>query len=196
MKKKNKWEDHYTIKARKEGYPARSVYKLMEIQNKFKIIKKNSKVIDLGCCPGSWLMYSLQLVKNPDNIIGIDIQKCINEQFSKVKIIQADVNDFDAIKDNISIIKFDVVLSDMAPDTIGMKSIDAYKSFELCNSALKIANDHLKKNGNFVCKNFFGEDSQTFFKSVKQNFKKFKLFKPQSIRKGSNEIYAVGLGKL
>lgn len=189
------WEDHYTRKARKDKYPARSVFKLKEIQNKTNLIKKGFSVLDLGCSPGSWLMYA-SLLSGPDgNVVGVDL-KPLNLSFpSNVRVFQADIL---FLPDEISEAmgkEFDVVLSDMAPSTTGSRTVDAARSFELCEAALKIAEDRLLPGGSFVCKIFQGEDFALFINRVKAVFCSHKIFKPQSSRKASREIYVIGLNK-
>ncbi len=189
------WEDHYTRKARKDQYPARSVFKLQEIQKKTNLIRKGDSVLDLGCCPGSWLMYAASLSGPSGSVVGIDL-KPLNFSFpSNVRIFQADILSLpDEISDAIGH-EFNVVLSDMAPSTTGSKTVDAARSFELCKAALNIAHNRLLPGGSFVCKVFQGEDFNPFITLVKTVFISHKIFKPQSSRKASREIYVIGLNK-
>ena len=192
---KNQWEDHLTRKARSENYPARSVYKLEEIQNRFKVIKKNDQVLDLGCAPGSWLLYAAKQVGKGGAVSGIDLKQIDIKLPQNVLVIQDDILNLDdkvfLNKDK----KFNIVLSDMAPATTGRKDVDALRSFELCNMALKVADDFLTANGNFVCKIFQGDDFNSFKKNVKSRFKECKIFKPKSCRKQSKEIYIIATGR-
>lgn len=193
--KANKWEDHYSRLAKKENYPARSVYKLQEIQSRYKLIKKGGRVLDLGCYPGSWTVYASSLVGEKGIVVGIDLKKLETNIPSNVIAYQADILDMDdkillsAGKD------FDVVISDMAPATTGSKNVDAARSYDLCIAALDIANNVLLHNGSFLCKIFQGEDFNNFLEMVKAAFNTYKIFKPQSSRKSSKEIYIIGLGK-
>jgi len=194
-KNKNQWEDHLTKKAKSENYPARSVYKLEEIQNKFKIIQKNDNVLDLGCAPGSWLLYAAKQTGKKGMVYGIDLKENDIKLPLNIIVIQDNIlnlknSDF-LNKDK----KFNVVLSDMAPATTGRKDVDTLRSFELCNMALKIADDFLIENGNFICKIFQGNDFNSFQQKVKSRFKICKIFKPESCRKHSKEIYIIGKGK-
>lgn len=193
--KHNKWEDHYSRRAKKEHFPARSVYKLEEIQQKYKLIKKGDKILDLGCFPGSWLLYAAKLTGDKGHVVGIDIKPVTITVPPHVKICTADlfkVDDewFKSIGKN-----FNTVLSDMAPATTGNKNVDATKSFNLCEAALSIAQHILIPGGTFVCKIFQGEDFKKFLDQVRIHFNKYKIFKPQSSRKASREIYIIGLGK-
>ena len=191
---KNRWSDHYTQRANREKYPARSVYKLNEIQQKFRLIKKNDKVLDLGCFPGSWLLYAAELTQHHGRVVGIDLKSVEIKLPPHVKtytgdILSLDDNFFDRVG-----FHFNVVLSDMAPATSGQKRVDAARSFELCRAALSIAQEVLLPGGSFACKIFQGEDFKEFVAAVRDSFKKQKIFKPQSSRKASKEIFIVGMG--
>lgn len=192
---KNQWEDHLTRRAKSENYPARSVYKLEEIQNRFRVIKRNDKVIDLGCSPGSWLLYAAKEVKDQGRVFGIDLKQINIDLPQNVSAIQDDILNLNNWSFLDEIIKFNVVLSDMAPATTGRKDVDALRSFELCRMALKVADDFLTTDGNFVCKIFQGNDFNSFQKNVKSKFKSCKIFKPESCRKQSKEIYIIAKGK-
>lgn len=189
----NRWSDHYTQKARQEDYPARSVYKLQEIQQKFRILKKGHSVLDLGCAPGSWLKYAAGIVGAGGVLIGIDRTPVTISLPSWVRTIAGDITDSQTLAAVDAL--FHVVLSDMAPSTTGQKSVDAARSIELCRIALGIAKDRLLPGGVFVCKIFQGEDFGSFVQEVKTLFGKNHLFKPQSCRKASKEIYVIGIGK-
>ena len=193
--KKNPWEDHYTQKARKDHFPARSVFKLQEIQQKVNLIQKGNSVLDLGCSPGSWLMLAATLTGPTGSVVGIDLKPVTVSVPSHVRVFIADML---ALPDEISEAigrDFHVVISDMAPSTTGNKSIDAARSFELCQAALSTALNRLLPGGSFVCKIFQGEDSEAFIQQIKSRFNKHRIFKPQSSRKASREIYIIGLNK-
>lgn len=193
--KANKWEDHYSRLARKENFPARSVYKLQEIQERFKLIKKGDRVLDLGCSPGSWTLYASDLAGEKGLIAGIDLKKVDIKVPSNVRIYNCDVLELD---DELlaSIGKdFNVVISDMAPSTTGDKSGDAARSYELCVAAFNIAKKLLLPGGSFLCKIFQGGDFKKFSEMVRAEFNSLKIFKPQSSRKASKEIYIIGSGK-
>ncbi len=199
-KAKNKYQtDHYAQKAKKENYPARSVYKLKEIQQKFKLIKKGDKVLDLGCAPGSWTKFAAEIAGKEGRVIGVDLKK-VSEQFpANTHVIIGDVIEL-AQKDKENLaetigIGFHVVLSDMAPATTGHKEVDAARSYDLCSAALAIAQTGLEPAGCFVCKIFQGGDFEKFKDAVCSSFDRHKIFKPQSCRKESKEIYIIGLGK-
>ena len=197
--KHNRWEDHYSRRAKKEQFPARSVYKLKEIQRKYKIIKKGDRILDLGCFPGSWLLYAADLTGEKGEIVGIDLKPLSKSVLSKVPSnVRIYTGDVLSIDDELirSVGKdFNIVMSDMAPDTTGNKNVDAARSFNLCQAALRIAKDLLVDGGSFICKIFQGEDFKEFIDSIKLSFNKHKIFKPQSSRKLSKEIYVIGFEK-
>jgi 23S rRNA (uridine2552-2'-O)-methyltransferase len=194
-KKHSQWQDHYTKRAKKERFPARSVYKLQEIQKKYNIIKKGYNVLDLGCAPGSWLLYSADLTGNTGRVIGIDIVPVTINIPHHVRVHTKDIllMDDDFFKSLGT--DFNVVMSDMAPSTTGNKFVDSIRSFDLCRMALSIAQITLTRGGSFICKIFQGEDFKTFVDSVRSVFKNHKIFKPKSSRKASKEIYVIGFGK-
>ncbi|MBW2603426.1 MAG: RlmE family RNA methyltransferase [Deltaproteobacteria bacterium] len=194
-KKNNQWQDHYTQRAKKERFPARSVYKLDEIQKKYNLIKKGTNVLDLGCTPGSWLLYSANLTGKTGQVIGIDLVPVTVNVPPHVRVYTGDIllMDDDFFKSLGT--DFNVVISDMAPSTTGNKFVDSTRSFDLCTAALAIAQMTLTTGGSFVCKIFQGEDFKTFIDKVRSNFKNHKIFKPKSSRKASKEIYVIGFGK-
>jgi len=190
-KKKNQWQDHYTRRAKKEHFPARSVYKLQEIQQKHQLIKKGHRVLDLGCAPGSWLLYAAKLTGDRGRVIGIDLKPVKGRLPDHADIITGDAFNLDTETLGVD---FNVVLSDMAPATTGHKAVDGARSYNLCETALGIAQNVLLPGGSFVCKIFQGPDFNNFTDIVKAGFKELKIFKPRSSRKASREIFIIGLG--
>jgi 23S rRNA (uridine2552-2'-O)-methyltransferase len=193
--KHNRWEDHYSQRAKKERFPARSVYKLKEIQKKYRLIKKGNKILDLGCAPGSWLLYAADLTGNTGQVIGIDLVPVKIQVPAHVKIMTGDILSMDDGFFSTLGQDVDVVMSDMAPSTTGNRFVDTARSYNLCQMALTVAQSTLKPGGSFVCKIFQGEDFKEFSDSVKAVFNRHKIFKPQSTRKASKEIYIIGFGK-
>jgi 23S rRNA (uridine2552-2'-O)-methyltransferase len=190
-RKRNTWQDHYARRAKKDRYPARSVYKLEEIQQKHRLIKKGDKILDLGCSPGSWLLYAAKLTGDRGRVVGIDLKPVKIQAGPSIEIINGDVLALDpgALGND-----FNVVLSDMAPATTGHKAVDAARSAGLCEAALAIAQRVLRPGGSFVCKIFQGPDFNQFVDSVRAGFDSQKIFKPKSSRKASKEIFVIGLG--
>ncbi len=194
--RRKEWDqDHYTQKARKDNYPARSVYKLQEIQQKFTLIKKGDNVLDLGCAPGSWLIYAAETTGAKGSAFGIDLKEVTEGLPSNATAFEGDILNLDTSVAEVMGKDFNVVLSDMAPATTGMKDVDAMRSFELCSMALSVAIERLAPGGNFVCKIFQGGAFNEFTGLVKTVFNKQKIFKPESCRKQSREIFIIGLGK-
>jgi len=193
--KHNRWRDYYARRAKKEKFPARSVYKLKEMQQKYNLIKKGDKVMDLGCAPGAWLLYAANLTGNKGEVVGIDLKPVSERVPSHVRVYRGDILSMDDELFKLTGKDFNVVLSDMAPATTGSKHVDSARSFNLCRAALSIAQETLVSGGSFVCKIFHGEDFKNFSDSVKQRFNRHKIFKPQSSRKASKEIYIIGFGK-
>ncbi len=198
--KKFIYQDYYFKKAKQEGFKARSAFKLDEIQNKFHLFDKETKtILDIGCAPGSWIQYAVhQMKKNKITnfkIIGFDLKE-VHLNIANVKTYIADVTDEKKIKHILkenNIEKVDLIQSDMAPNTIGIKEIDAIRLFELINSIKRIFTNLLKPNGKFVIKVFMWPWFEEFIKEMKMEFggKHIKTLKPQSTRKESKEIYIV-----
>ena len=193
--KSHRWHDSFTIRARKEGYPARSVYKLQEIQRSFRVLKKGGAVLDLGCFPGSWLLYASKMVGDRGRVLGVDITPLSLQLPANARFLQ-----HDALAMNPSFLEtlggpFDAVLSDMAPSSTGTKFVDAHRSLQLSEAALAIASRVLKAKGTFVCKAFHGPDFKGFSDQAKTLFRRVAHVRPESTRKASKEIYVVGLGK-
>jgi len=190
MYRKDKKQEFFTIKARKEGFPARSIYKLEEIDERFKIFKIGDRVLDLGCSPGSWLIYISRKVGVTGKVIGLDNQELSIKPGINTVFIKEDVRNYQA-HDLDQKGKFNSVVSDLAPSTSGVKSLDAGRSLELCRVAFEIAKKYLIPEGNFVCKIFEGEESNEFIKEVGKNFKTIKRLRPRAVIKGSREFYIV-----
>ncbi len=195
-KKHQRWADHYSEQAKKERYPARSVYKLKQAQRKFRLIRKDDQVLDLGCSPGSWLLYAAELTGKHGKVLGIDLKPVTIKIPSQAETLKADILTIDRawIENENLANRFNVVLSDMAPATTGNKALDAARSFQLCQAALSIAEMVLKPGGSFICKIFQGEEFKEFSDTVRSRFKRHKIFKPHSSRKGSKEIFILGMG--
>lgn len=190
-----KIKDHFYYRAKKENYPARSVYKLGEIDNKYHILKAGYKVLDLGCSPGSWAKYCSEKVGEKGLVVGIDKQEVKisgmgNARFFKEDIFKLDIESIKKIS-----LSFDLVLSDMAPSTTGIRDVDQARSLELAKQAFFIAQQLLKPHGHFVCKIFQGQDVKSFIEQIKPSFEFVKTAKPESSRSESFEIFIVALNK-
>ena len=186
-----KKKDFYHQKAKKEGFVARSAYKLQEIQTKFKLIKRGDKILDLGCAPGAWVQVTLPLVGEKGIVVGVDIEK-VEMKFPNFRFIHGDAF---KLKPEDFEFPFDIVLSDMAPKTSGVKVRDQARSVELCELALDVASKVLKPNGAMVMKLFEGEDAQALRKVIETRFHTLKMFRPQSTRSASVEVYLIASEK-
>ena len=193
--KPDPWHDYYAERALKEGYPARSVYKLEEIQKRFKVLKRNSRVLDLGCSPGSWLLFASDIVGNRGQVVGVDINPLTIPLPPNARFVRGDVLAWEESFIEAVGTGFRAVLSDTAPSTTGSKSVDAQRSLALGEAALAIADRVLRKGGNFVCKVFQGPDLNAFSSGLKRSFRRVAHFKPKSSRKASKEIYIVCIGR-
>ena len=182
--------DIYVRKSHVDGYRARSVYKLIEIEEKFKIFKNGISVIDLGASPGSWSQYVAKVVKS-GRIVSIDLKDI--EEIENIIQIKGDFTTKDS-KEKIKGCfrsKVDVVLSDMAVNTTGIKDIDAIYTGELCKEAMLFAKDILITEGKFVAKIFLGSSFNEIVALGKTIFKEVKVFKPKSSRKESKESFII-----
>lgn len=190
-------KDHYFKKAKQNNFAARSVFKLEEIDQKFKIIKPQQMILDLGASPGSWSQYCSQKIGPEGRILGVDL-KPVTVRLSNAIFIQADLRDLNLeniFKEHGFNSPFDLVISDMAPNTTGIRMTDQARSFDLCQLAFDISRLFLKKNGHFVCKLFHSADFTKLKDLIKNDFQQFHAVKPDSTRKISKEIFLVGLKK-
>ena len=182
--------DIYVRKSHVDGYRARSAYKLIEIEEKFKIFKNGISVIDLGASPGSWSQYVAKKVKS-GRLISVDL-KDMEEIENSIQI----KGDFTEIETKEKIkgyfrSKIDIVLSDMAVNTTGIKDIDAIHTGELCKEAMFFSKNILVKEGRFVAKIFLGTSFNEIVALAKTIFKEVKVFKPKSSRKESKESFII-----
>ncbi len=190
-------KDHYFKKAKEQNFAARSVFKLEEIDQKFKILKPKQTVLDLGASPGSWSQYCSQKIGKEGRILGVDL-KPVTARLANATFIQADLRDLEIEKVFTEYgfkPPFDLVISDMAPNTTGIRMTDQARSYDLCVLALDLARKFLKKDGHFICKLFHSDDFTTLRDQIKTEFHRFEAVKPDSTRKISKEIFLVGLKK-
>ena len=183
-------KDIYVRQSKVDGYRARSAYKLIEIDEKFKIFKGDMFVIDIGAAPGSWSQYVSKVVKN-GKLISIDLKEM--DEIKNTTFIKGDFTD-ENIKNKIKNFlnkKPDVIISDMAVNTTGIKDLDSLQTGELCKEAIYFAKDVLSKNGFFVSKIFMGSSFNEIVALSKKTFKEVKVFKPKSSRKDSKESFII-----
>ena len=182
--------DIYVRKSKLEGYRSRAIYKLKEIDDKFKIIRNGIKVVDLGSAPGSWSQYLSEKSKN-SKILSIDLK-----DIEKINNVTHLVGDFLDENNQTEISNFfkekiDLVVSDMAVNTTGNKNLDAITTGELSIRAMEFSIKNIKKNGSFVSKIFMGSTFNEIVENCKKNFKEVKVYKPPSSRKDSKESFII-----
>lgn len=192
-------KDGRTREAQKRGYPARSVFKLQEIDRRFRLLRRGATVLDLGCAPGSWSMFAAEQVGRGGRVIGIDLQPCRVPTRPGLILVQGDADELD--EERLSELgegrcpPFDVVLSDMAPRTTGIRSADHAASMELCELALRAATTWLRPGGALAVKAFEGPDLKAFEGEVRAAFSSVKRLKPRGTRARSVELFLIGLGR-
>ncbi|MCJ7570708.1 MAG: RlmE family RNA methyltransferase [Candidatus Thermoplasmatota archaeon] len=187
-----KKHEHYYKQAKQTGYRARSAFKLLQINNKFKIIKKDDVVIDLGAAPGGWSQVAKKIVAENGTVVGIDLSSI--KAIEGIIFLRGDMAQEESITRLRQVIadkEVDVIISDMSPNISGNYSVDQARSVFLCEQALKTANILLKKNGNFICKIFEGEDLKDLLEKIKSMFITVKQFNPPASRKTSSEVYII-----
>lgn len=201
-KSSNKWlreheEDEYVLQARRDNYRSRAVYKLIQIDEKEKLLKPGLTVIELGAAPGSWTQYVVERLRGTGSVIASDILPM--DSFADVNFIQGDFNDqqvLDEIADALGKgkagkVKADLVLSDMAPNLSGVSSSDQARAMGLAELAHELAREFLQPGGSFVTKLFQGEGFDDYVKVVRRDFEKLTIRKPDASRGRSREVFAV-----
>ncbi len=189
--------DHYSIQAQREGYPARSVYKLKEIDEKFHIIKKGDNILDIGASPGSWTLYVCRKLKGTGIITAVDLKDlgrgvgCSNLKFYKDDAFSENFQ-----KTAVRTGPFDTVISDAAPSTTGNRTVDTGRSYNLAEDVLNFALKNLKPRGSLVIKIFQGGDEHQLLDIIKKEFKTGRILKPKACRKESFEVFLIGTGRL
>ena len=184
-------KDRFTRRARKEGYRARSVYKLFSLNARHRIIRRGSTVLDLGAAPGSWMEAARKM--GAGRIVGVDLEPI--REMEGATFLRGDVTEEEMLRRIEAMgLAFDVVLSDLAPNTTGIKHVDQARSTGLSEAALEIATRSLRPGGDFVCKIFQGPDTNRFLQQVRRRFRFVKTTKPEASKKRSKEIYVVAKG--
>ena len=203
----NKWKDHYSKEARKLGYRARSAFKLLEIQQKYKILRKGCRVLELGSAPGGWTQVICDLVLPGGDVLCVDIQNmkpipgaefvCADFKdlvFDDSEVQKDDENTPDNDKPSMPSkkllhSKFDLVLSDMAPNTTGDAFVDQHSSLNMLKESWDLCSKALKKGGGFLSKCFQSQEMHEFIKILKKSFSTAKIIKPKSSKSKSFELY-------
>jgi 23S rRNA (uridine2552-2'-O)-methyltransferase len=185
--------DAFFQRARREGFAARSVYKLEEIDRALRLLRAGDRVLDLGCRPGSWLQYAVRAVGSHGQVVGIDRQP-LPQPVAGARALVGDVYTVTDAELLGELAAFDVVLSDMAPDTIGVRSADQARSAALFEEALGRAERLLAPGGSFLGKIFQGPDVTPLRRRMGERFSTVKPWKPEGSRASSPELYLVGKG--
>lgn len=190
--------DAFYFAAKKAGYAARSVFKLDEIDKDFKLLRAGDVVLDLGCSPGSWVQYTCDKIGPKGIIVGVDLLPLKVSAACTLNFVKADIFEVpsDTLLAAIAPNKgFNVLLSDMAPNTSGIKSVDQDRSLGLCERALEIAKETLRPGGRFCVKILEGGGMHEYIKQCRATFEEVKIRTPQGTRAASMETYVIGLRK-
>ncbi len=191
-----KRKDHYYRKAKQEGYRSRAAYKLLEIQKRFAIFERGSRVVDLGCAPGGWLQLIAAEIGPEGRIVGVDLQKTRGLPAKNVVLIQGDItapNVQSMIREALGG-EADVVTSDLSPNLTGIGFQDHLRSCELTRTALAVARELVRPGGVFLAKIFQGEDLESVVTELKGEFERTRRVVPRASRKASSEIYLLAQG--
>jgi 23S rRNA (uridine2552-2'-O)-methyltransferase len=191
--------DHFYRRAKDEGYAARSIYKLETIDAEHRLLRSGMTVVDLGCAPGSWLQYAERKVGFRGKVIGIDLLPVRVSFGTHVRIVQGD-----AFTTDIAVLLdqppqsegaplVDVVLSDMAPNTTGIRTVDQARSLNLCEHALEVARRWLRPGGSMCVKIFEGGEMKNYLAQAKLTFEEVHIKRPSAVRAGSMETYVIAL---
>ena len=189
--------DSFVKQAKKDGYRSRAAYKLIEIDEKYNLLKENMIIIDLGSAPGSWSQVAIERIGLKGRVIALDLLEM--QPIKQVEFIQGDFRDNNAlieVENKLNNSEIDLVISDMAPNISGIKVVDQSAAIYLNELALEFSCNWLKPNGNLLVKSFIGADFDSFVDSMKPFFKKVLRIKPSSSRGRSSEIFVLGYGKL
>jgi 23S rRNA (uridine2552-2'-O)-methyltransferase len=189
--------DRFYKRAKEEGYRSRSAFKLLQIEDKYDVIKEGDVIVDLGAAPGGWSQVAKELVGEKGLVISVDLQ-----DIKKLEGVESIKGDITREEETVSAIReklfserkdsVDVVLSDVSPKLSGNRDYDHFSSFELSKSALNIASALLRKNGNFVVKIFQGAYYNKFYGDVKEKFRLTRAYSPEASRKRSAEVFVIG----
>lgn len=195
MSDMKQYRDHYFRRAKQESYPARSVYKLQEIEKRFRLFSRGANVLDLGAAPGSWSLYAAERVGAEGSVLAVDKQDPGIDFPDNVRFLREDILEpSQELHRELDVRRpFDLVISDMAPETSGIKIRDQARCLELAETASDFAVSYLRSGGHFVAKVFDCPDVQEFTSNLKRLFQQVKSFKPKSSRSESKESFILGM---
>ncbi|MBI1909944.1 MAG: RlmE family RNA methyltransferase [Deltaproteobacteria bacterium] len=189
-------KDRWYQKAKEKGFKSRAAFKLMEINKKYRLLKPGMQVIDLGCAPGGWLQVASREIGLLGKIIGIDLEAIEGIEEKNISFVKGDINNPLVQQRTLAALgrKVDLILSDMAPHTTGIKFQDQYNSYQLAQKAFQCCPLFLREQGSFVVKIFPGEELEPYKRDLKPFFDKIQTFIPEATRKTSTEIYLIATG--
>ena len=184
-------QDTYYKKAKQEGYRSRAAYKLLELQQRFRLMKPGDVVVDLGAAPGGWLQVAAKFVGQSGKVIGIDLQAIETLREPNITCFQGDITSPETSKKISELVhgKVHCVLSDLAPRLSGIRDADAARCLELNRTALMVATALLRPGGSFLAKSFVNQELQTFTLELKKHFHSVQRTRPEATRQGSSEFY-------
>ena len=190
-----KKKDPYYKRAKGENYRSRSSYKLMQLNKKYKIIKKGNKILDLGAAPGGWSQVAIEKVESDGTVVGVDLRKIKPFTEENYYFLKGDFTDENIQSEIIKRLdrKANVIISDASPSLSGIKDVDHLRSIDLAESVIKLSDMVLERNGNLIIKVFQGEEFKNLVDKLRNEFKVLKTTKPSSSRKKSSEMYVIGL---
>ena len=191
---KEHFDDEFVTRAQQEGYRSRAAYKLLEINDKDKLLQRGMTVVDLGAAPGGWSQIAADIVGDEGMVVALDILPM--DPLPRVEVLLGDFQEEEAFNQLLATLDsrpVDIVMSDMAPNMSGMRSIDQPKAMYLCELTLDLARNVLKPKGNMLLKLFQGEGSEEFVKECRKNFRKVVIRKPAASRARSREVYVLAL---
>ncbi|WP_198266144.1 23S rRNA (uridine(2552)-2'-O)-methyltransferase RlmE [sulfur-oxidizing endosymbiont of Gigantopelta aegis] len=189
------FKDQYVLKSQKDGYRSRAAYKLLQIQEKDKLIKQGMNIVDLGSAPGGWSQVARQFVGSKGKVVALDILPM--DQLAQVEFIQGDFQEDSVLEELLKVLNnqpVDLVISDMAPNVTGVKAVDQPKSMYLLELAIDLADQVLKPQGSLLMKVFQGEGFQPLLAELRKRYQKVITRKPDASRSRSSELYLLAKG--
>jgi 23S rRNA (uridine2552-2'-O)-methyltransferase len=185
-------KDFFYKKAKESGAVARSYFKIEDLDQKYKLIKPAMRVMDIGAAPGSWVQYIVKKIGDAGFVLAMDLNPLVISTPDNVVFLQQDIFELEPEKILETYGMFDLIISDVAPRTMGHQTVDHTRSVELCKHVLKIANVTLKKKSTMLCKMYQGDQTKYFVDRMKKTFSNVRIQKPEASRKESKEIYIIG----
>ena len=188
-------QDHYTRQAIREGYPARSVYKLKEIDERFRVLRKGGRVLDIGSSPGSFSIYALKSVGKSGSVVAVDLKPDMPDiGEDRFIFLKGDAFLEPVVSKIRELGPFDALLSDAAPSTTGNRTVDTARSFNLAEQAVHLGFELLANGGSLVVKVFQSGDERSLLELLRKSFDSARIVKPKASRKGSFEVFLVATG--